>query len=894
MTTEISLLCDLFGKQDLARVFQKFKQYQTMRIHNDAQSNFVKEVSEICQQSPFINNQSNAADNNCSSTLIFGSYRNQKLSDYISLVIQGQQQKTISVYIFLGLLFEIFLSKLLIQSKWRHSVTALVQIPSTMYQIFRSEDIDISRIFPNLCENNEKTRALIYPSILERVVCVLKVLDFNGKSNEAQEKEKFQYDQETLTLTMDDDDDEDTTSQIASDISVLEETMEENGGTLTLLSKAKASIMIKHPLFDVLLECEYDSYTISAVLFTFALEEAESKKDDRPQSILSVYQRLQKELMMPIDELTTCQNVCILSYLLTRNVSVWQHFPVDQVERVLNILEFFKPMKKMMEFELINQKKIRRGMFLTFDIGIDNDKERAKKYNLLEFRMSLVDPLSIQTSMTILKERFGVEESDFMIKPNYDTQKTLLWVSKKFHRDLVQSYIPYLTTCPSFIERPGSPGMAYPLHTYNYFYGGPKGLLFSMKAMLRLFSRTYYFSSSKKTSFLPTENAPELQFFSYFYLIIDRFMYINPKREWSTVTLFSSLDEAFNNPMNLEYDKRGVEQTWVTDKEGKEVLKETPVNLSNGLKKDLPNIYAGIRSFCYMNALHEIQTDIVQRLFDVFSASLQLKVNWELLWKLIIHLMDHIQNSRFEHLQFVNIPSDFYPKELFPFPSYLIFYIFIASETKLIDHELAYQIFTRIHAKHPSRKRSSIRLSQPHPGVDTVINVPTALARYKDFFNTFTRQYQFKNEIKVTQDDKTKMGYIALMEYLEQNSYLESHNTFEELIEQNVVNASPLSADHQPFSSVRWCPLRYDAVVNQKELPYLPLYFSNVDERPITAHDCFPMWKSEFRSSNGNKRKRNAKETPLSGCHSNLITFIQLYPFKTDILECAQLEKQTV
>lgn len=999
-----ALLCELIGQKDSKAFFDKFRnesnslmmQEKTFSFHELHHRSFYETFKKTCHESPFHsrkrsrqvdqvedvemiiteespsimttkrsrstttmitkNDVYGGAHRNKKSKSkikIIGRYRNQKIdpADKIVVIKCKKDSDDTTTYVFLDKLFELMLTHILVATLWRYNITNLSQIPPTIYQALRSCQVDIVAVFPHLSTEREEVRKRIYPVSLEDVVCVLRVLNYDGKHREEEEsammRESARKNSSDPTTSSDD-------SSHVSDLSALEEGIVANGGTLTMISPDLRMVYMQHPLVNVMLECEYDCYALAATLFTLALEFTNEKKDydQLTKRYLSYKTLLSKPLEMFMDDqLQRSQKLpmildanekrgieCLLR-VLSRNVNTLGHLDPARIEYTVSILEFFKNASRMIQAEVIT-RQIRRGRFYTFEGPYTLDEmskiiplvlipKRKNEYHVIAFDVNVVDPLSLHTSMSILEKRFGAsikkkrhEPTGFDLNNNQSTKddeqvpifhnlfmdhsrsKIYVIISKEFHNALCQYYMPYLSTCPYFIVRPGSPGLLYPIHAHNYFYGGSTGLLYSMKTLLRLFCRT---PKNDYGNCLPNEEDKELGFFSFFHKIMDRFMQYDDSNHiihnsnesehetnattttTTTVTteticrdpnlLISKLDHPFLNPLLLKYGSSRTQEREVTDENGQIHTIQEEVCVATGFKREIPTIYTGIKAMCFMKGSHEISTVILRKLHQVFCSSTELQLKWDLLWQLVQHLMEKTNDLSATRniVDQVYIPRFFLPHEEFPFPNYLLFYVFIAQETEVISNEFAFELFISISVNYSSRRRTDTQLAPSHPGLCHMGTL--SIARYKDYFSEHGAGARLVSADESNDhndnDNESRKALYVLFEYLEQHSYFDPNKPFEDFVETAERRKETLVSSSKGANEtfVRWCPISYDLLIKSRlsnhrastrlnPPPLMPAYFDEKTSRAMHFYSIFPIWKSEFLNGHsGPKNTKRAKES---------------------------------
>jgi hypothetical protein len=912
-------------------------------------------------------------------TLIIGNYYKQKIKDEepIQMMIINDN----GIYknlIFLNQTFEKILCEILIGRKeesWRMKVTRLGQIPPSLYQAIRKTGISNTRVFPLLDNKREQERHCIYPNELFNVVNVLRYVTYEESVEEDVQQRKQENNESNMMEWENTSDISNLSSLLGLNNKKKEEIEEEKEKV------EEEKVMVLHPILNVLYKTRYDKYATSATIFAIALsivndsdekekrrkqleeyekdiEKSKSKSERKTkedlyrqkekelenESLLKTFLRLGQFLMREGKEVPTEKERIVIEELTlalaTSIENKYQH-----------ILSFFKNIKSLLKTQLkkgiVKKKVIKQGKFLKYEgpytlkdlekrnykiegaiinrFMIENKETDTEIIHFLYFNSENEeekDLISVHYTMNILLKRFedtktmkknekkeGIllfeqkKKKDYAIYYDAERAKIVVLITKRFHGDLIKYYMPYLCTCSTFIERPHIPSLLYPIHVNNYFHGGRKGLVYSMKSLLRFFCKGTLNNFGNQ---MATEDDVNLvYFYSLLSPILDNIYNNSKEKNADPQTIVCDLKNPFESLRFLLFKEKKFED-------------KVQHVLSGFSTESHSSLYSGIKSFAFIKAPHEINYQVLVKIYDLFKYNIPLQHKWNRLFVLILKMLKEVEDNKAKvprDFANVKIPETFYHPDQVKFPPHLLFYLFIANEKEELSSFMACAIFISMSAIYPKTYRKvKNTFPTPHPGIEKMEN---SIERYNNFSDLLYYSFLknkganaeqipfFKRDEKIAQS-RNGFALTILFEYLEQQSFSKKQKNYDDFYtyrdgddsekeekeeeEEEEEEEKKKEKDKQLFD--RWYPLYYDSVLSQKTSPQVPIYFEeNKSNNPVLFKHVFPSWESYFKSTSPkggihlkniietNDNNENAKITPLAGSHPKFFTFILLYPF---------------
>lgn len=855
-----SILSSFFETADLSPFFAELRKTDNC-FDEETHERFCFYLDEICTKedsSPFYPYMSQQTKN----MIFFGMpthHKDDLRSRWTRFCKTGY-----TFYMFTGNLLECFIEHLFIHSNWRYNVRVLSQIPSSIYQAIKkhcSPSVPFTKIFPLLSAEREAIRNRLYPRILNDVVCVLRILHYDGKADEKQEEEQVCYKRKRDQQEKEDNDEDDDDN--SSDLSLLEDQRVEANGNLSLLSKDKLYPKMHHSQWPALLECEYSCYTLSATLFSLAVSFSSSSSGKEELSPLIRYLRMRhcladKDSLALLEDEREKEAVTYLLKILSRNPAVFLRLENQTlVLEIRAMLEFFKNARFLLskqvgsdEYRILSH---RTGQLIPF---LSNDGEKMPEEVICRVKeprqfllFRLADPLSLNTSLLILKNRFLDAKTDHttLYAIYFSSNDVYLCINEKFYRDIQQVYVPYLCTTNNFLKRPGTFGMLYPIHVQNFYSSSTKTMLIAVKSLLRLF---FVFRGPRTRHVIPRPEEPVADFLRLLAPILELF---------TPHEIIQHLDEPFLVPSRLCFSKQ---------------------KLAIGINEEEFTLYSALRSFCFVNMRHEIVASSISKLALFFQSNQKVAEKW----KHVAHLVSHLSRiSLASDDRMVEIPDRLFPHHVFPFPTHLLLYLFIATEP-LLPRDIGVTVFLTMRPIF-SRKRTLGKLSFPatQPGL-VDIRHEALENKYRDLFQDLGYD-PFEKDTTTTKPH----NLILLFEYLEQCSFFSTQVSYDEyttLRKQKVKH--PLEIQTQ-FK--RFLPLDYDWILSKvgstSSSPHLtetlPLYFN--ESKPVISKQVFPVWMSELnhpvfftRKKSGDALGNASELRPFTGAHKDLLNCMILFP----------------
>lgn len=881
-----STLSEFFETLSLAPFFADLRKTDNS-FDDDTHERFCYYIDELCksQDSAFLPYLHKPSPH----VTLFGTAPNHHKDETRSRWTRfSKQNATPTIYIFTSNLLECFMEHLFIHCNWRFNVRILSQIPSSLYQAIKknlSPSLSLTKLFPLLSPEREAIRSQLYPRMLNDVVCVLRILHYEGKADEHREMAQQKYleknakkrkrqqetdeeDHETSRYDEEDDDEDD----VASDLSLLEDQRVENNGNLSLVSFEKLHPKMCHKQWPIPLECEYSCYAISATLFTLALSITSPGKEVLSSYLVMRQCLSDKARLNALQDSAQKEMVSYLLRVLSRNPShVTRLENQALVFQIRSILEFFRNARFLLEKQVAQDEyrilSHRTGQLTPF-LELDANDTRRRVFptelyqRVKEPRQFLVfkviDPLSLNTSLLILKSRFldGNVDSSSLYAIYFESDLTYLCIHENFYRDIQRLYVPYLCTTNSFLKRPGLFGMLYPIHVQNFFSGDHQAMLIAIKSMLRLF---FVFRGHQTRHVIPRPEDAAADFLRLLSPILDLF---------EPCEIRQYLDEPFFVPNQLRFSKR--------------------TQLATGINEDSWTLYSALRSFCFVYKRHEMIASTVKDLLFFFQGHPKVSEKWNLVAYLVSNMARAIFDS-YESNITVDIPDRLIPDSVFPFPNHLLLYLFIAFE-KQLPRLLAIQVFLGMRPVF-SRRRTMGKISFPatQPGL---VHHEALENKYLDLFKKLEMASSPSlappsSPLQTESDEKQRKprhNLIVLFEYLEQCSFYSTQASYDEYVKKRKETLSKHNAANE--KPRRFLSLDYDWILKQKNhlSEQLPLYFDQ--SKPVISKQVFPIWTSELNHPVCFTRRKTQTENgrspselrPFIGAHKDLLNCMVLFP----------------
>lgn len=277
---------------------------------------------------------------------------------------------------------------------------------------------------------------------------------------------------------------------------------------------------------------------------------------------------------------------------------------------------------------------------------------------------------------------YGASASGYEWDIIFSQSFVCILLPKSLYLDLTRFYIPSIVSNARLTKRNVRVPMFY-VHIHNYYYGGSKGLLMSMKNLLKCFQSYHRESYQSLNTGLPvTEADPIVKFYSIFYLIIERYQ--------SCANIWNQLTKPYQDA-----------RFFYTKKSNK-TKKDTIV----GFTDLLPNIYTSIKSFILVYERHLILYSTLLELYEEFKENEKLRENFSGCFKLchsLIHdeekqaiYISNISSDKFIYVTMDNLNEN-EKKHIFPYvdasPVVLLYFV---CTSHLIRDSLAVKIFASI------------------------------------------------------------------------------------------------------------------------------------------------------------------------------------------------------
>jgi len=509
-------------------------------------------------------------------------------------------------------------------------------------------------------------------------------------------------------------------------------------------------------------------------------------------------------------------------------------------------------------------------------------KRSSCKPRALVFQRSEVSPLQLQTSLETLERHFIVrmrrnlgEHAKYQLWTiAFTDQLTILIINPSFLADTLKKYVPHMLTRNNVIER-RVPYPVYYLHLHNYFYGDELSLIITMKFILRCFclgqSTTHLGRDKLAASLMPQKiNDPLIAYYRLLHKIIDKF--------GSRETIWASLIAPLKSTDLLWFRRN-----------------ENGTMRLTGLKEDTPSFYTAIRSFILVNAQHFIVPGTLVKLHKYFLDNHMLQLKHKLAFDLILQLMDEMDSRDTESVRIlggvqeeVEHPDDAFMLcgQPFNFPSHILLYILAAGDD--LPNDLAIELF--ISMTMYTKKRgyngtctNSTRIRfRPHiPRFKTLEKHAHHMVYASARSRKATRSVL--NELKANSHIPTQAsGFEFFLQALEELSY---HQTC------HVKTYSQLNTDTTYRGNVpevkNYVTLNAEEIlVSQEEPPSLPIDCTDRTNEPIYWNNSFPIWKANVYDPGANLTS-SAQSCPIA---LGELDALPIYGSHRDFLSCLLLQ----
>jgi hypothetical protein len=645
-------------------------------------------------------------------------------------------------------------------------------------------------------------------------------------------------------------------------------------------------------------------YRLSACVFVLSEYYRLQEEQLRDFSTLEIYSALKFALadqgMNTTNEKLRCYceaaSVRIVSYVVeaSNNIERSQEYQLwTEAMDLFDGIEDIIADKQASSVKVVCQRRAKLvNSILNTAIGRKSEPTRYA----MTFDRAAVSPLDLKTSLSILKIRFSdllLPTSDNNNSNKYDitftSDRVTLEAPERFFATLIECVIPYMSTTPITVQRSAYPSVLYPLYATNILYGEDREVIYSLKAVLRLFDK------DKEKGMIGSKYVPSDPYHVAFFRttlpkILQRMFggsrdkvlhyltlpYSDPYQVWTSSKSYSNKKQASAAPyptLTKELLQVHLEQ-YNNNNDSRDDGTILPLPLPShycttptptcdkrkredkigGFVEGIANFYTMFKSICYMMDVHTVNSRCIDKLFGYFSDpenAVRLQSKYPKQFELIYSLNEGMD------LKCDNVDISLSPKgkkkyeeDEHDLPHVLLYELCVSPDIpEELALELAMSIKSKVANKHP------LNLSSPQP-------------HYNHMHNVKCKLYDMLRNDYITGNSKEE--YTSLyhtIQCIEELSFLGLDRS----------NAETYRGNKKTFEN--W--LDFEKLDRSTMTNELPIQFNETTHQPVYSNQLMPIWPSEIAHSTMSTTRKyinnNVSTTdvpPFTGCHPDLLECI--------------------
>jgi hypothetical protein len=653
------------------------------------------------------------------------------------------------------------------------------------------------------------------------------------------------------------------------------------------LMESSASVKLEDKYANVK-QLALHPYRLSACVFTLA--EYYRQQELRDLSTLEIYSALKFALAdqglntanEKLREYCRAAAIRIVQYMVEADNNIVRS---NEYQLWTEAMELFDGVEDVIADKQASSVKIvcqRRAKLTKSILNTAQGRKGEPTRYTMTFDRATVSPLDLKTSIAILKIRFydllpNNNNNNNKYDITFTSDRVTLEAPEHFFAAMIDCIIPYMSATPVTVQRSAYPSVLYPLYAANILYGEDCEVIYSLKAVLRLFDK------DKEKGMIGNKYMPsDPHHVAFFRTTLPKILQ----------RLFDGSRDKVLRCLTLPYSDP--QQVWIASKKKqvnsefptltKELLQvhleqynedsDTPLtnilsvahgntsvnNNNNRRKKEdkiggfvegIANFYTMFKSLCYMMDVHTVNSRCIDKLFGYFSDpmnALKLQSKYPRHYELISRLNEEL-DSKCDSVDMSMSPKGKkkYEEDERNLPHVLLYELCASPDIpEELALELAMSIKSKVANKHP------LNISSPQPHYDHMHNVKCKL--YDTLHEDYTTSKEEYTSLYHTIQCIEELSFLGLDRSKE--TYRGNKKTFENWLDFEKLDRSTMTDE-------------------------LPIQFSETTHQPIYANKLIPIWSSEIAPASMSTTRKyinnNVNTTdvpPFTGCHPDLLECI--------------------